>query len=624
MSISKNSIQKTLDSLLNKVEKPASYIGGEPYQIIKEDGAFSTRLAFCFPDTYEIGMSWNGLPILYNLVNKTDHTYMERVFAPRKDMEEQMRQCGLPLYTLETKTAVRDADIVGFTLQYEMSYTNILNMLDLAGIPLYSKDRTEEDPLVVAGGPCAFNPEPLADFFDAVMIGDGEELLPEFCRVYGKCKAEGKSKHDALLELSTLQGVYIPSFYRPVYNADGKFESLEKTESKAPNKVLRAFLKDLDAAEYPTCNIVPLVEIVQERAVCELFRGCTRGCRFCQAGMIYRPVRERSPEKNYEAAVKQLENSGHSELSLLSLSSSDYTGFEKLILELIDYCKPRNIGISLPSLRLDNFSFKILDELQGMRKTGLTFAPEAGTQRLRDIINKNITEDDIFSALDKAIELGWNKVKLYFMIGLPGETDEDVEGIADLSSRIMEFAREKNGGSRGRFSVSVSVSNFVPKPFTPFQWEPQNSPKEFARKHDLLMNRIRPVKGVSLHYHESYVSTLEAVLARGGRELCSAIKKAWENGASFDSWTEYFNEKAWRNALADYGIDDSYPALCGFDIDDPLPWGIIDSGVSEKYFRNERDKALEAKTTQDCRLGCTGCGVSRYTNCPMDGILKNA
>ena len=607
-----------------RVEKPASYIGGEPNKIIKEDGSFKTRLAFCFPDTYEIGMSWNGLPILYNILNKTDHTYMERVFAPRKDMEEEMRKAGLPLYTLETKTPVKDSDIVGFTLQYEMSYTNILSMLDLAGIPLMSSERDDDYPLIIAGGPCAFNVEPLADFFDAVLIGDGEQLLPEFCRVFSICKDKSLGKHDILIELSKLQGVYVPSFYKPVYSENGKFREYFKTEPSAPDRIVRAFLKDLDEAEYPSNPIVPLVEVVHDRAVCELFRGGPRGCRFCQAGMIYRPVRERSLEKNLEAAKKQLENSGHSELSLLSLSSSDYSQFQPLVLQLIDYCKPKQIGISLPSLRLDNFSFKILDELQGMRKTGLTFAPEAGTQRLRDIINKNITENDILGALDKAIDMGWNRVKLYFMIGLPNETYEDLDGIAELAAKIMDLAREKNGGNRGRFSVSVSVANFVPKPFTPFQWEAQNTPQEFARKHDYLMNRIRPIKGVTLHYHESYVSTLEAVLARGDRRLCAVIKSAWELGACFDSWTEHFKENAWKTALKENCIDDNCQALKGFDIDDPLPWSLIDCGVSEAYLIREREKAYSAVTTQDCRHGCTGCGIKRYTDCPMDGVLKNA
>ncbi len=613
-------IKRLLDRLLPKVEKPGRYIGGEPHCVIKDPADVKIRFGFCFPDTYEIGMSYMGLQLLYHIVNSTDHTWFERCFAPASDMEALMRSSGLPLYTLESKTALRDMDIVGFTLQYELSYTNILNMLDLAGIPRRSRDRGEDMPLVVAGGPCAFNAEPLADFFDVIMVGDGEELLPELCRVTGEWKGSGESKRELLKRLSRLQGAYVPSFYEAEYAEDGSFAGYKKLEPSAPDRVLRAIIDGIDDVDYPTENIVPLIEVVHDRAVCELFRGCTRGCRFCQAGMIYRPVRERSMAKNLEIAKKQLEISGHDELSLLSLSTSDYTEFEPLVLSLIDYCKPRNISISLPSLRLDNFSFRVLDEIQGIRKTGLTFAPEAGTQRLRDVINKNITEPEILGAIDKAIDLGWRSVKLYFMIGLPTETDEDLDGIVDLARKISDLAYAKKGNKGGGFHVSMSAANFIPKPFTPFQWCPQCSEEEFERKHFYIKDRLRGIRGVSFHYHGSYTSRLEAIFARGGRELCRTLERAADLGCSFDAWTEGFKEDAWKQALADTGIDESYFALNAIDLDAPLPWNIIDSGISDEFFRSEYEKSVAETTTPDCRRGCNNCGINRYTECRWGGI----
>lgn len=615
-----SNVQKELDSLLLKVEKPARYIGGELHSVKKNPDPQTVRFAFCFPDTYEIGMSYTGLNILYNILNKQDNIYCERCFTPARDMMAAMEEAGVPLFTLETKTPLKEMDFVGFTLQYELSYTNILAMMKLAGIPLLAKDRSEADPIIIVGGPCAFNPEPLADFVDVVCLGDGEVLLPQLVCLRGEFRKQGRSKEDFYRKISKLQGVYIPSFYRPCYDEKGRFTGYEKLWEGAPDKVLKAIVDDINTVEFPRENIVPLIEVVHDRAVAELFRGCTRGCRFCQAGMIYRPVRERDKDEIVDISKTQLENSGHEELSLLSLSTSDYTQFEPLVLELMAYCKEHQVSLSLPSLRLDNFSFTIMDEIQGVRKTGLTFAPEAGTQRLRDVINKNITEDDIFGALSKAFDLGWTSVKLYFMMGLPTETYEDLDGIADLAARIMDMARARNGGKVGRYSVAVSVSNFVPKPYTPFQWVRQNTLEEFEAKHIYLRDKLKKIKGVTYRYHGSFTSVLEAMFARGGRELCSTLLEAHKLGACFDSWTEGFARDAWVQALEKTGIDGSYFAVNEITPGDPMPWCLLDCGVSDEFLLREWKKAVGEITTPDCRKGCNGCGINKYTECRYGGI----
>jgi len=616
-------VKKELDKLLLKVEKPGRYIGGELHSVMKGEDFPGLRFAFCFPDTYEIGMSYLGMQILYHLLNKKDNIYCERAFAPNKDMAEEMRKAGVPLFTLETKTPLKEMDMIGFTLQYELSYTNILYMLDLAGIPFNAKDRGENDPILVGGGPCAFNAEPLADFFDLFIAGDGEESLIQVAETTEAFRKAGRSKEDLLKELSKIQGVYIPSFYEAQYDENRKFTGLKKLWDGAPDRVLKAIVSDLEPVDFPEKTIIPLIETVHDRSICELFRGCTRGCRFCQAGMLYRPVRERSWEKNFDIAKKQLESSGNEELSLLSLSSSDYLGFEPLLNKLIAWCKERTISISLPSLRMDNLGFKILDSVQGVRKTGLTLAPEAGSQRLRDVINKNVSEEEIFTALGTAIDLGWNSVKLYFMMGLPTETYEDLDAIVDLAKRIMEMAIYKNGGTRGRFGLTVSVSNFVPKPDTPFMWVPQDTFEEFEKKHIYLRDKLKKIKGVTYRYHGSFTSSLEAVFARGGRDLCETIRQAYANGCCFDSWTEGFNREAWDKALADTGIDSNYSGITGFDENAPLPWEIMDCGVTKEFMLSEWNRAKAAVVTPDCRHGCNGCGLNAHTQCSLDGCLKD-
>lgn len=606
----------SLDSLLKQVEKPARYIGGELNVVRKDPHDVDVRFAFAFPDLYEIGMSYMGLQILYHIVNQQPNLALERVFAPAQDMEELMRKTGFPLFTLETKTPVRDMDVLGFTLQYEMSFTNIINMLDLAGLPLLSKDRGEEDPLVIAGGPCAFNPEPLADFMDAFLIGDGEESLPALLNLIGDGRKRGLTREAILREAVQIEGVYVPSFYEPQYGEDAILTGYHKTWAGAPDVVRKAMVHDLDRVDYPTKTLVPLIEVVHDRAVLETFRGCTRGCRFCQAGMIYRPVRERSKENLLQLAKEQIRQTGHDEMSILSLSTSDYSDFEGLATELMGYCTANNVSLSLPSLRLDNFSFRVLSEIQKYKKSGLTFAPEAGTQRLRDVINKGITEEDIYSAVEQAIELGWRQVKLYFMIGLPGETDQDLDGIAEIARNIV--ALHKKSGRGGRFNVNVSISNFVPKAHTPFQWVAQDSTEEFTRKHNYLTEKLK-IKNVSFNYHDDAVSTCEAIFARGDRRLSQLLLAAHEAGCRFDGWSEFFDRDTWARLLEEFPVDHRIYTERERSYDEYLPWQHIDCRVSREYLMKENEKAREAATTHDCREGCTGCGVNRYTVCTQGG-----
>lgn len=603
-------IDKELDKLLKKVERPARYIGGEVNSINKDPDEVSVRMGFAFPDTYEIGMSYMGLQILYNILNKNDDIYCERVFAPAMDMEELMRESGRELFTLETFTPVKELDILGFTLQYELSYTNLLNMLELGNIPLLSKERDDSYPVIIAGGPCAYNPEPLADFVDVFLIGDGEELLEQVCLA----KKGTASKDEFLKKISGVDGVYVPAFYDVEYNEDGTVKAYNKNWEGAPDRVKRAVISDLDKAEFPVNNIVPFIDTVHDRSVVETFRGCTRGCRFCQAGMIYRPVRERKKETVRRLAEEQIKNTGHDELSLLSLSTSDHSCFEPMALDLMKICKEQNVALSLPSLRLDSFSFKVLDEIQGYRKSGLTFAPEAGSQRLRDIINKNITEENIYSSVEQAIELGWETIKLYFMAGLPGETYEDLDGIGKIAKNIIDINFRVRGRKGGRFRVTASVSNFVPKAHTPFQWAAQDTPEQFIEKHNYLTKKLH-IKGVTFNYHETKTSVLEAVFARGDRKVGKALLRAHQLGCKFDSWTEYYNDDLWQQAFAETGTDIAFYNYRERSYDEILPWDIIDPLVSREFLMKENEKAKAQQTTADCRQGCAGCGINKYTEC---------
>ena len=607
-----------IQRILPTVQKPARYTGGEFNEIRKDPADVRVRVAFCFPDTYEIGMSNVGMRILYGVMNEMDGVWCERVFAPWGDMERAMRENNLPLWALESQRPVKDFDILAFTIGYEMAYSNILNMLDLAGVPTHAKDRQGLKNLVIAGGVCAFNPEPLADFFDIFCLGEGEELIVELLRLYDKAKAEDWSKEQFLLEAMKIEGVYIPSFYRHEYNEDGTLSAIVPLNG-APEKVTKRIVEDLDNAYWPTKMIVPSTEIVHDRANLEVFRGCIRGCRFCQAGFSCRPVRKKSPEVLYRQAVEMLEDSGNNEITLSSLSTSDYRGLKELTDELIPYCKEQKVNLSVPSLRADNFSRELMEKLQTVRKSGLTFAPEAGTQRLRDVINKNLTEEEILGTCRNAFSGGWNNVKLYFMLGLPTETDEDVLGIADLVYKVIKtwqaYAVNKKRGLR----VHVATAYFVPKPHTPFQWEQQITPQEYLRRCKLLKSHFYS-KSITYDYHGPDLSRLEAVFARGDRRLGPVIEEAVRNGARLDGWDEYFNYSYWFDAFNTCGIDADFYTVRGYGEDEILPWDTADVGVTKKFLLRERKRAYDAVITPDCREGCAGCGA----NCLLKEVSCDA
>jgi radical SAM family uncharacterized protein len=598
-----------LEAMLEKVEKPSRYIGGEMNTYMKPIVPSLVRYCFAFPDVYEVGMSHLGMQILYRLLNEIETVFCERAFAPWTDMEALMRENKMPLFTLETKTPLSEMDIIGFTLQYELSYSNILNMLELSGIPLFSKDRSHLDPLIIAGGPCAYNPEPIADFIDAFFIGEAEELLPEFMVVFNEYKA-GKIDKEAMLKAaSQIEGIYVPKFYTPKYKEDGTLSSFEAIDG-APAKIKKRIIRDFDQGFQLESMIVPFADIVHDRAMVEIFRGCTRGCRFCQAGMLYRPIREKKPETIVSNAEKILDSTGFEEVSLASLSTMDYSAIGPVITSLIDRLESRNIGVSLPSLRLDSFSVDVLEEIQKIKKTGLTFAPEAGTQRLRDVINKGVSEENIRSTFESIFSLGWNRVKLYFMLGLPTETFEDLDGINEIGNLgTYLFKQNKPDYMKKNVQVTISTSCFVPKPFTPFQWIGQDSIPVFKEKIAYLRNKITNKK-VTYNYHDPETSALEGVFARGDRRLSAVIYEAFKLGCRFDGWQEYFDYDKWQEAFRKTGVDPDFYNTRTRSTDELLPWDFIDAGVNKAYLEREFNRAIKGEVTEDCRLGCTGCGVN--------------
>ena len=605
-------LNKKIDSLLDHVQKPARYMGGEMNAVLKNHDQVAIRYAFAFPDVYEVGMSHLGSRILYDIINRHEDALCERVFIPWVDMIELMRKENVPLFTLESRSPVRSFDMLGITLQYEMSYTNILEILDLSGIPLHTEDRTWDDPIVIAGGPCAFNPEPLYHFIDAFSIGDGEISTLETIEVVKQCKAEGVSRQECLRRLSKLRGVYVPSLYEATYHEDGTLKSFDPIEEGVPRTVVKNMIADLDKAEYPESVIVPFMEIVHDRINIEVLRGCTRGCRFCQAGMIYRPVRERSMEHILELAEKLVDGTGYEEITLSSLSTGDYSCLPQLAHEMMERFAEKRIALSLPSLRLDSDLKATLEETQKVRKSSLTYAMEAGTQRLRDVINKGITEENLTTSVADAFASGWSSVKLYFMFGLPTETYEDLDGISDLANKVVRkyFETPKHIRAKG-LRINCSASCFVPKAFTPFQWEPQDTIEEFQEKQKHLC-RIMRIKGVEFNWHEPQVSFLEAVFARGDRRTADALEAAWRLGCRFDGWTDQFKFDKWMEAFEQTGVDPKFYANRRREKDELLPWAFIDAGVTQSFLWRERERAVNAQPTPDCRKGCQGCGLKRF------------
>ncbi len=610
-------LKDKIEKLLLNVKTPSRYIGGELNSVVKDKNKVDMRFAFCFPDTYEIGMSHLGMKILYSLTNERENFWCERVFAPDVDFEKLMRENDIPLYGLESLEPIKNFDFIGFTIQYEMCYTNILNMLDLAGVPVKAKDRTAFSPIVIGGGPCVCNPEPIAEFFDMFILGEGEEVNLEVYDLYVEMKKKGASKTEFLEAASKIEGVYVPAFYDVAYEDDGRVKSFTPNNPNASPTIKKRIIKDMSKVYYPDKFVVPYCEIVHDRAIVEVLRGCIRGCRFCQAGYIYRPLREKNTGVICNETKSLCESTGYEEVSLSSLSTSDHSDIENMLVKLSNYTEEEKINLSLPSMRIDRFSKELMDQIQKVRKSGLTFAPEAGTQRLRDVINKNITEDEIFRACKLAFDGGYTAVKLYFMLGLPTETDDDIRGIAELAKKICDLFYQNPNRPRGRhIQISISCATFVPKPFTPFEFEPQATEEEIKHKQEVLLDATRGNRNVSVSWSKYRVSVLEAVLARGDRRISSVIYDAWKSGCKFDSWDEYYNYNAWCEAFGKNGLDMNFYACRKREYDEVFPWDCFDYYVTKQFLIRENKTAHEAVTTPNCREKCAGCGVNRCIGGP--------